>query len=117
MANKGLMRTLRFCAVCSLSLTILGSAMAAEGARFPVRSYVIEGGTLFSKEALDKVLAPYTGDAVDFKTIQAAVSALEAHYSNTGYGAVKVVLPEQDIDDSKVRLRVVEARIANISVT
>ncbi|TXI80637.1 MAG: ShlB/FhaC/HecB family hemolysin secretion/activation protein [Flavobacteriales bacterium] len=83
---------------------------------FAVRGYVVEGNALLAPDEVEATLHPYTGDAVDFATIQAAVGALEKHFADAGYGLVKIVLPEQDIEDGRVRLRVVESRIGRIFV-
>lgn len=100
-----------------LALTFSGLTYAEEGStKFPVRAYAIEGNTLLTTAEIDNVLRPFTGAAVDFATIQLAISTLEAHYNAAGFGAVKVVLPEQDIEDGKVRLRIVEAKIGRIVV-
>jgi hemolysin activation/secretion protein len=48
--------------------------------------------------------------------VQKARAALEALYARHGYGATRVVLPEQEIKDGVVQLRVVEARVGRITV-
>lgn len=100
----------------ALALLLSALARADDGAKFAVRAYLVEGNTVLSSDEIDSVLRPYTGAAVDFETIQSALAALEAHYNAAGFGAVKAVLPEQDIDEGTVRLRIVEARVSRVLI-
>ena len=98
------------------ALSLSGLVQAEDGAKFAIRSYVVEGNTVVTGDEIAVVLRPFTGEAVGFDTIQAAIGALEAHYDAAGFGAVKAVLPEQDIEDGKVRLRIIEAKVGRIFV-
>ena len=66
---------------------------------------------------IETILQRYTGKEGNFSKIQAAVSALEKRYLLAGYGAVKVLLPAQEIDDGIVDIRIVEGKIGKITVT
>ena len=100
-----------------LALSFGWSAQAADAVvKFPVRAYQLEGNRLIPTDELMRVLQAFTGEAVGFETIQAAVSALEAHYLAAGYGAVKALLPEQDVVNGTIRLRIVEAKVGQVSV-
>jgi len=95
-----------------------GAACAAEPetTRFPVRSYAVEGATLVADERIAATLKPNTGDSQNYDTLRRAVEAVEALYAEVGYGAVRVQLPEQEIDDGIVRLRVIEARLGHLRI-
>lgn len=82
--------------------------------KFAIRAYAVEGNSVLTADEINGVLRPFTGEALDFETIQSAIGALQAYYDAAGYGAVKALLPEQDIEDGKVRLRIVEARVGRI---
>ena len=86
------------------------------GPRFAVRGYTIGGNTLLAPELLQQAVEPYTGPDSDFQTIQSALEALEKLYLDLGYGSVRVVLPEQEVRDGLVRMDVLEATLAHISV-
>ena len=98
------------------ALALSGLVQAEEGTKFAIRAYVVEGNTVITGDEIAAVLHPFTGESVDFDTIQAAIGALEAHYDAAGFGAVKAMLPEQDIEDGKVRLRIIEAKVGRIFV-
>jgi hemolysin activation/secretion protein len=91
-------------------------AAEEEVPRFAVARYQVEGNTLLPPEEVDALLAGFTGKDKDFGDVQQALEALEAAYRGRGYNAVAVVLPEQELDQGTVRLRVVEGRVRNITV-
>jgi hemolysin activation/secretion protein len=113
---------------CMLSLLALlfataifsekASAAAADPAavHFDISTYVVEGVTLLSKDELGVVLTPFVGKGKDFSDVQRALEALEAAYAKRGYTAVQVLLPEQELEKGRIRLRVVEARFGQVVV-
>ncbi|MBV8634613.1 MAG: ShlB/FhaC/HecB family hemolysin secretion/activation protein, partial [Burkholderiaceae bacterium] len=84
---------------------------------FEISRYDVSGNTLLPASTVDMVLAPYAGPNKDFGSVQQALEALEAAYRAKGYGVVRVVLPEQELNKGVVHLRVIEARIGKITVT
>jgi hemolysin activation/secretion protein len=97
-----------------------GQAQAADpdpaALRFEITSYTVEGANLLSKEELNTAVAPYVGKGKDFSDVQRALEAVEAAYAKRGYTAVQVLLPEQELEKGRVRLRVVESRFGQITV-
>ena len=65
---------------------------------------------------IDRAVAPYTGKSKDFADVQRALEALEDRYRRAGYGTVQVILPEQELERGVIVLRVVEPRVAKITV-
>ena len=84
--------------------------------RFDINRFQVEGNTLIPAGTVEKLLAPYTGKARDFGTVQEAIDALEKDYRDRGYSMVMVTLPEQGIENGVVLLRVVETRIGKIQI-
>lgn len=104
-----------------LTALILAAALQAEigladEPRFPIVAYTVAGNTLLSPAAIDAVVAPFVGPQSTFATIEAAREALEKAYLAAGFASVRVLLPEQDVEDGRVQLRVVEAVIGQIAV-
>ena len=91
---------------------------AAEQAvlRFTISQYVVEGSSLLSKKEIDAAVAPYVGKDKDFSDVQRALEALEDAYARRGYSAVRVLLPEQELEKGTVRFRVVESRFGKVTV-
>ena len=107
----------------SFFLMTLAVAVFAEDAapdpaalRFDIASYTVEGATLLSKDEVNAAVAPFTGKGKDFSDVQHALEALEAAYVKKGFTAVQVLLPEQELANGMVRLRVVESRIGQVTV-
>jgi len=90
--------------------------IAAEGPRFAVRSFEIEGELPIPRERALAILAPYTGEAVRIEDLQSAATALEAELVSRGFSFHRVVLPPQSLEGI-ARLRVLPFRLANIAVS
>jgi hemolysin activation/secretion protein len=105
-----------------LSAFFLGPAYAATSAGDPVGSFDItdfqvEGDTLLGTSAVQAAVAGFAGKGRDFSYVERAMAALEKAYRKRGFGLVKVVLPEQELQGGVVHLRVVEARLGQVRVT
>ena len=83
---------------------------------FTINQYVVEGASLLSKAEIDAAVAPYMGKNKDFSDVQRALEAVEAAYAKRGYTAVRVLLPEQELEKGTVRFRVVESRFGKVTV-
>lgn len=84
--------------------------------RFTIERYVVEGATLLSQAEIDTAVAPYVGKSKDFSDVQRALEAVEDAYAKRGYSAVRVLLPEQELEKGTVRFRVVESRFGKVTV-
>ncbi|MBI4937131.1 MAG: ShlB/FhaC/HecB family hemolysin secretion/activation protein [Nitrosomonadales bacterium] len=84
--------------------------------RFEIGSYLVEGATLLTKGEIAAAVAPYTGKNRDFSDVQRALETVEDLYARHGYSAVRVSLPEQELELGVVRLRVVESRFGKVGV-
>lgn len=110
----------RWGALAALCAVAAGLAHAApsvdEAPRFEIRRFVFDGATLVPRERLEAATAPFTGRARDFGDVQQALEAIERLYGAAGYGAVQVLLPEQELERGEIRLRIVEARLGRVIV-
>lgn len=84
--------------------------------QFDILRYVFAGATLVPAERLQAATAQYTGPGRGFGDVQRALEAVERLYSETGYSAVQVLLPEQELDRGEVRFRVIEATLGRVLV-
>lgn len=94
----------------------LAQAQGSQAATFEIRRFEVAGNTVLGPAEIDAALAPYTGGARSFADVQGAVAALQALYARSGFGAVRVVLPEQQVDSGAVRIEVVEVRLRQVRV-
>ncbi|MDE2401315.1 MAG: ShlB/FhaC/HecB family hemolysin secretion/activation protein [Burkholderiales bacterium] len=84
---------------------------------FDVMEYVVEGNTVLPNELVERALNPYLGPDKSFKDIEAARTALEKIYQDSGFLSVVVSLPNQRVDTGEVRLEVTEATVEKLNVT
>lgn len=84
--------------------------------RFDIRSFIVEGGSLLSRQEIEAAVSPFSGSGKDFSDVQRALEALERAYTDKGFSAVQVILPEQELDKGEVRFKIVEARIARLVI-
>jgi hemolysin activation/secretion protein len=84
---------------------------------FTINQYVMEGATLLGKTEIDAAVAPYVGKNKDFSDVERALEAVEAAYAKRGYSAVRVLLPEQELEKGTVHFRVMESHFGKVTVT
>lgn len=84
--------------------------------RFEIRSFAVENVTLLSADEVKAAVAPFVGKGKDFSDVQHALEAVEAAYAVHGYTAVQVMLPEQELENGRIRLRAVEGRFGQVTV-
>jgi hemolysin activation/secretion protein len=90
---------------------------AGGGDRFPITGYDIPDATEFVSEAeLAATLSPFIGPGKDFETIQNAVDALEKLLARRGVSTARVLLPEQEVDNGRIRLNIVVAVLGRLDV-
>ena len=84
--------------------------------RFDIRRFVFDGATLVPAARLEAQTQGFVGPRRSFADVQRALEAVERAYSDAGWSAVQVVLPEQELDRGEVRFQVIEARIGRVVV-
>lgn len=92
-------------------------AESSQGARFDVLEFEVDGNTVLPVEAVERAITPYLGLGKAFADVEAARAALEKTYQDAGYVTVFVDLPEQEVSQGVVRLRVLEGQISRLKVT
>jgi hemolysin activation/secretion protein len=112
---------LRTLAAASFAVASLGLAQApqkppAEEPRFDIKRFVFEGATLIPREQLEAATRRFAGPGRTFADVQRALETVERAYSDAGYSAVQVVLPEQELERGEIRFQVTEAKIGRVIV-
>jgi hemolysin activation/secretion protein len=85
--------------------------------RVVVSRFVFEGNTAFSNEQLCHVVASYVGREITSLELQEARRAVTLYYVNHGYINSGAVIPDQQVRDGVIIMRVIEGRLAEIAVT
>ena len=103
--------------------TLLAAAVSAAWAqepgndiRFEISRFDVKGNTLLSQADVERLVAPFAGQRRDFGDVQRALEALEGAYHARGYNVVTVELPEQELNQGVVLLKVVETKIGRVKV-
>ena len=89
---------------------------AVPGPRFDIARFAVEGNSLLSTAQINSALAVHVGRQRNFGDVQQAMRTLEKAYADAGWTAVQVSLPEQELTDAVVRLRVQELTLGEILV-
>ncbi len=97
-------------AAATRSLVVVESKML-------VKRYDVQGNSQFKTAEIDAILAPFTGEIGNLAELRNAALALQAAYHKAGYLITQVVLPEQEVEDGVIILKVIEGRLAEVSVT
>jgi hemolysin activation/secretion protein/AraC-like DNA-binding protein len=95
-------------------------AAATTGARaalkFKVDRYEVLGNTVLSSNLISRILAPYTGDAVDISGVTNAMRVLQMEYYQRGFVTVKVSAPPQQVTNRVIYFQAIEGRLAAVKI-
>lgn len=83
---------------------------------FEIRRFVFDGASLIPQAEFERRTRPFTGKDRGFADVQRALEAVERAYTEAGYNAVQVVLPEQALERGEVRFEIIEARVGRVVV-
>ena len=111
-----LLATIAYAAGASLDARAQAPAEAVAPPRFSISQFEVIGNTLLPADEIEYRVAPFTGPDRDFGDVRRALEALEQAYRDLGYGVVQVLLPEQDITQGIVRVRVVQPRVGKVAI-
>jgi hemolysin activation/secretion protein len=84
--------------------------------RFEIRRFVFDGATLISPAQLEAATRQYTGPKRAFSDVQRVLETVERAYSDAGWSAVQVVLPEQELQRGEIHFQIIEAKIGRVIV-
>jgi hemolysin activation/secretion protein len=90
---------------------------AADEAPFAVLEYRVLGNTTLPRREIESAVYPFLGESRTFADVESARQELENAYRRAGYGTVFVDVPEQEVQDGVVRLRVTEGRLDRVRIT
>jgi hemolysin activation/secretion protein len=82
---------------------------------FDITGFVVDGNELLQPEEIDRSVAPFKGSRKNFADVQRALEAIQAAYKTHGYTAVQVLLPEQELEQGVIHIKVIEGRFAKVS--
>lgn len=80
-----------------------------------VEGFVVTGATLVDEATLQAVLRPWVGRPASLDSLRRAADAVAQAYRERGWLA-RATLPEQQVSDGRVRIAVVEGRLAALRI-
>ena len=105
-----------FAAALPVAAQALQKPAADDSPRFEIRRFVFEGATLVTPAQLERATRPFLGPNRTFGEVQKALETVERVYSDAGWSAVQIVLPEQELERGEVHFQVTEAKIGRVLV-
>ncbi len=85
---------------------------------FTVKQFEVIGSTVFSREKLTEVLAPFTNKLITFAQLLEARSKITELYIQEGYVTSGAYIPEQTFDNNGVvQIQVIEGKLEDIQIT
>jgi hemolysin activation/secretion protein len=96
---------------------VAADAPAAEDNPFDIWEFRVSGNTLLPQTEIERLVYPHLGEARGMTEVEAARLALETRYRDSGFPTVLVDIPEQDVSEGVVRLKVTEGRVDRLRVT
>ena len=87
---------------------------AASGAKVELSGIDFEGNTLFSDEELSAIAADYVGREITTSELLELRDRLTRHYIESGHVNSGAVIPDQEVDQGRIVIRIVEGRLSEI---
>ena len=101
----------------ALTDTPIKEAPKEDTPSFDIMNFRVEGNSVLDIESVETAIYPYLGPDKQIEDVEKARQSLETMYRDKGYSTVIVDIPEQNVEEGIVKLRVVEGEIEYLRVT
>jgi hemolysin activation/secretion protein len=88
----------------------------ATGPKIMVKEIQVVGSTAFTPQQLAEVTTPYNNRELTAEDLEALRLGLTRYYINHGYVTSGAVVPEQDVADGVLTMRIIEGKITAVNV-
>ena len=82
---------------------------------FVVKQFVFVGNSKISSDDLQPLVADFLGKPITFDDLKLVTDAITEYYREQGWLA-RVILPQQDITEGTVTIRIIEAKLGGIKI-
>ena len=82
---------------------------------FTVKHFVFVGNSKLSNDQLQPIVADFLNKPITFDDLKRITDAVTEYYREQGW-LVRVLLPQQDITDGTVTIRIIEAKLGGIQI-
>ena len=93
---------------------VVGDQNASDGPGFLLRSVRFTRSELLTEEQLREMVSPYLGQQVNHAKLMEMIEAINRSYRAQGVYTAVVVLPQQEIKDGVVAVRLIEGKLGEI---
>lgn len=83
---------------------------------FTLNGLTVTGSTVFKPEELEPIYQSYIGKAVTMKDVNDIVEKIKSKYRAKGYFTTIVYLPEQEVKEGKIEIRVAEGKVGELNI-
>lgn len=90
--------------------------LVREGPSFVLKKVNVTGATVFDPQDFKPIYGPYIDKEVVFSDVEAVAEKIELEYKKKGYLTTIVYIPEQEILDGVIEIRVSEGRMGQLDV-
>ncbi len=94
-----------------------GTTNRATAPTFEVRRYEVMGNSVLAPAVVDRCFTNALGPKVSMDLIRRALGELQLAYRERGYATVGVGLPQQQLANATVKVKVTEGKLADVRVT
>lgn len=88
--------------------------VAKEG--FILEGVRLSGVSAFPEHIFDGLISEYVSHSVDLGVLNHLAARITAYYRDQGYFLSKAIIPEQDIENGIVEIRVIEGYVSNVLI-
>ena len=81
-----------------------------------IKKVRVQGYTIFSDSEIEKIIKPYRGKQLNFDQLRNITEAITKFYVSRGYITSGAYLPEQEIVNGTIDIRVVEGHLEDIKI-
>ena len=81
-----------------------------------INKMVLEGNTQLGDEDFADILDGYQNRLLDFEDIRRVAEAIVTRYREKDFLTVSAYLPEQDLSDGEITIKIIEAKIGKVTV-
>ncbi|MDD4616623.1 MAG: ShlB/FhaC/HecB family hemolysin secretion/activation protein [Alphaproteobacteria bacterium] len=86
-----------------------------EANKFALKEVVLEGATVYGTKDLESAYKDLLGQTISLLDARTIASRITSFYRNNGYILTQAVVPAQDVTEGKLKIRVIEGYISNVS--
>ncbi len=84
--------------------------------RIDILNFQVEGNSVLSTQDVERAVMPFLGPQRLLSDVDQAREALMAAYHDRGFETVSVMIPQQEVRDGNIRLKVLEMRVGRLRV-